>query len=224
MIDALRKNSIQHNFVTLLIVVAIAVAVKYGSRILGFELGGPLSTIVVLGAIAMIVKYEGIGFAALGLSRPDSWKRALIIFLMAFAFTAFCGLLLLPYLQEVFGTGVSSDRFAYLEGDPVALAITIVTIAWLAAAFGEEVMFRGFVMPRLAAIFGGNQFGWFAAVVLQAFVFGWLHSETAGMITAGAIGFGYGLLFWLGMRNLWPLIVAHAIPDTISLIGIYQGG
>ena len=41
---------------------------------------------------------------------------------------------------------------------------------------------------------------------------------------AGAIGFGYGLLFWLGMRNLWPLIVAHAIPDTISLIGIYQGG
>ena len=224
MIDAIRKNSIQHNLITLLIVIVILAVVKYGSRLLGFDLGGPVSTIVALGVIAIIVRFEGIGFAAVGLSRPDSWKRALVIFLMAFAFTAFCGLILLPYLREVFGTDVSPDRFAYLEGDPVALAITLVTIAWLAAAFGEEVLFRGFVMPRLAAIFGGNQFGWFAAVLLQAFVFGWLHSETAGMITAGAIGFGYGLLFWLGMRNLWPLIVAHAIPDTISLIGIYQGG
>lgn len=223
MFDAIRKNSIQHNAVTLLIVAAVAIAVKYGSRTLGFELGGPLSAIVVLGAIAMIVKFEGIGFAALGLSRPDSWKRALVIFLMAFAFTAFCGLILLPWLREIFGTGESPGRFNYLEGDPVALAITIVTIAWFAAAFGEEILFRGFVMPRLAAIFGGNHFAWFTAVLLQAVIFGWLHSETAGMITAGAIGFGYGLLFWLGMRNLWPLIIAHAIPDTISLIGIYQG-
>ncbi len=221
MIDAIRKSSIQHNVVTLLIVVAIWIAIKYGSRILGFDFGGPLSTIVVLGAVAMIVKYEGIGFAALGLSRPDSWKRALVIFLMAFAFTALCGLVLLPWLREIFGTGVSPGRFAYLEGDPVALVITVVTIAWLAAAFGEEIVFRGFMMPRLAAIFGGNQFAWFAAVLSQAVIFGWLHSETAGMITAGTIGFGYGLLFWLGMRNLWPLIIAHAIPDTISLIGSY---
>lgn len=224
MFDAIRKNSIQHNLITLLIVIVISAVVKYGSRLLGFDFGGPLSTIVALGVIAIIVRFEGIGFAAVGLSRPDSWKRALVIFLMAFAFTAFCGLILLPWLREVFGADMSPNRFAYLEGDLVAVAITIVTIAWFAAAFGEELLFRGFLMPRLAAVLGGSQAAWFVSVLAQAVLFGWLHAGTAGMITAGVIGFGYGLLFWLGMRNLWPLIIAHAIPDTISLIGIYQGG
>jgi len=44
-----------------------------------------------------------------------------------------------------------------------------------------------------------------------------------GALVAGFIGVEFGILYYLGGRKLWPLIIAHAIPDTISIVSIYSG-
>lgn len=203
----------------LLVVSAVFLGVLYAARALGIALGGPLSTVGALVAIALVVRREGSGPASLGLGRPKRWGPALVMFLIAFAITVFSGLVLLPSLENVFAPVPPTGRFDFLQGNPLALVLSIVGIAWFSAAFGEEVFFRGFVLPRLASVMGGGQPAWLTAVLLQAIVFGVLHHGAGGMIAAGVIGLGYGLVFWLGLRNLWPLILAHAIPDTISFIG-----
>jgi len=43
----------------------------------------------------------------------------------------------------------------------------------------------------------------------------------AGTIGAGLTGRLFAFVYWYvsPRRNLWPLIVAHAVPDAISLLG-----
>jgi membrane protease YdiL (CAAX protease family) len=206
------------------VVFGVFFAARAALRAAGVALGGPISTLLALGAVALLTRASGAGPAALGLGAPRPHGRALLVFLTAFAATALCGIVLMPVLLGYFGAPESTGRFDYLEGNLPALLLSIVGIAWFAAAFGEEVVWRGFALPRLAALLGESRPAWLTACVLQAAAFGLLHHSTAGAIVAGSIGLAYGLLFWLGMRNLWPLIAAHAIPDTISLIGVYQGG
>jgi membrane protease YdiL (CAAX protease family) len=56
------------------------------------------------------------------------------------------------------------------------------------------------------------------AILLQATVFGLLHSTHLGMAVAALFGILYGTVFWLSGRQLWPVIFAHALPDTISIL------
>ena len=219
-VTATRSNSL----VGLLVVVGTFFVVRFAGRATGIPFGGPISSVAALVAIAFVIRAEGGSWASVGLGKPRKWSRALITFLLAFALTAATGLLLLSYLFEVFGAPEPSGRFDYLQNNLPALLISVVGIAWFAAAFGEEVVWRGFVLPRLAYLLGDGPPALLAAVVIQAVIFGVLHHGTAGAIAAGVIGLVYGLLFWLGERNLWPLIVAHAIPDTISFVSTYQGG
>ena len=218
-----RDHSWRADLLGLLAVFALFLGVRFGARAMGVALGGPLATVVALGGVLIVRRLEGAS-PGLGLGRPRSWSRALVTFLLAFAITAAAGILLMAYLQGIFGAPESSGRFDYLRGNLPALALSVVGIAWFAAAFGEEVLFRGFAMPRIAALLGGGDGAWVAAVLAQAALFAVLHSGVVGAIVSGVIGLGYGLLFWRGGRNLWPLILAHAIPDTISFIGIYQAG
>ena len=74
-----------------------------------------------------------------GLGRPTSAPRAVGTFVLAFTATILSGLVLLPFLNRLFAFEVADSRFAFLRGDLVALALSIIGVAWFAAAFGEEL-------------------------------------------------------------------------------------
>ncbi|MCZ6760070.1 MAG: CPBP family intramembrane metalloprotease, partial [Gemmatimonadetes bacterium] len=66
---------------------------------------------------------------------------------------------------------------------------------------------------------------WMTAVVSQAIAFGLIHAYQ-GSTQAISIGIGgavYGAAFLLARRNLWPLVVAHGLNDTIGFIFLYSG-
>jgi membrane protease YdiL (CAAX protease family) len=45
-----------------------------------------------------------------------------------------------------------------------------------------------------------------------------LHSPTLGAVVAGLFGLLYGFIFLKSGMQLWPVIIAHALPDTISIL------
>jgi len=96
--------------------------------------------------------------------------------------------------------------------------MTLMLAGWFAAAFGEEVTFRGFVLPKLADILGGANSGWILAIVIQAANFSALHASQLGMVIAGLFGLLFGVVFWRSGKLLWPVIIAHALPDTVSIL------
>jgi hypothetical protein len=98
-------------------------------------------------------------------------------------------------------------------------------LVWVQAAFGEELVFRGFLLTRLELLFGGGLSAIATAVVGQALLFGVGHWYLGprGVTTAGIAGLILGVVYLCDGRNLVPLIGAHGLADSLSLIAIYTG-
>ena len=64
------------------------------------------------------------------------------------------------------------------------------------------------------------------ALVGQAVVFGLDHSQQGpgGMFKVGVIGAVFGLFYLAVGRNLWPLILAHGLIDSIDMVSHCFGG
>jgi membrane protease YdiL (CAAX protease family) len=123
-----------------------------------------------------------------------------------------------PVLAGLFGESPQLDRFSALPGN-ASLLLLLLPLVWLIAAFGEEFFFRGFLLTAVAELFGGSRPAWALAVVIQAAAFGLVHAYQ-GPVQAIAIGIGglvYGAAFLYAGRNLWPLILAHGINNTLGL-------
>ena len=82
-------------------------------------------------------------------------------------------------------------------------------------------------MTRLLDLLGRRtKLAWVAAAVVSSIVFGLFHSYQApiGIIRTGAIGLVFALAYLVVGRNLWPLVLAHGLIDTLDMIGHYLGG
>jgi hypothetical protein len=101
----------------------------------------------------------------------------------------------------------------------------------------EEVIFRGLVLNSFHSVFGSNtKSGAFATAGLSGAVFGVLHlfnligSENPSAIfiqAVGAVGAGFYLgAVYLRCRNLWALIIMHAVNDFMLMLneGLFANG
>jgi len=80
--------------------------------------------------------------------------------------------------------------------------------------FSEEVIMRGYLIPRLERAFHSTIF----AVVATSIMFASYHIYQGASATASILMFGlvYGAVFaWL--RRLWPLAIAHALADLVAI-------
>ena len=89
-------------------------------------------------------KLRGEGLLELGLKRPASWPKAGLIGIGLAGFLLVFGVGL-QYVLSSFGLEVDSSDFEVLLADPWMFIFMLTAISWFAAAFGEEVLFRGFL-------------------------------------------------------------------------------
>ncbi|HEX2079621.1 MAG TPA: type II CAAX endopeptidase family protein [Longimicrobium sp.] len=174
---------------------------------------------------SMSLWVRGLGWADLGLRRPRVWSRT-----VATAVLAALGILLAvrfviaPLAVWVTGTSIDQSVFEPLRGNLRVLLASLL-LAWTLAAFGEEMVFRGYLMRRLTDLVGGTRVGWAVALVVSSAFFGWAHGYQgpAGMVATGLIGASIGLLYLRTGRNLWMAIICHAVVDTVALTLVYLG-
>jgi len=116
------------------------------------------------------------------------------------------------------------SRFANIEGNFPLLLINLLTI-WTTVAFGEELVWRAFLIDRLELIFGDWRFQDVYVVFISAVMFGLAHfyQGTVGIIVAGLLGLIYILAYRLSGRNLWVVIIGHGLTDTLTFISLYAG-
>lgn len=114
--------------------------------------------------------------------------------------------------------------FAELKGN-LPLFLTTTTAVWFFAGFGEEFLFRGYLLSRLAQILGDGRVAWAVAIFGQAALFGLAHAYQGpvGMfpIFVGAVVNGIVSVAW--GRNLWPVMIAHGLVDTLGFTMLYLG-
>jgi membrane protease YdiL (CAAX protease family) len=162
------------------------------------------------------------GWSDLGLRRPASiWRTVLHATAGALIILVSVRFMILPIAARL--TGTSLDLSALGEpGDSRALA-TWMLQAWSLAAFGEEMVFRGYLIRRITGLVGDTRIGLAIALAASSVAFGIAHAYQGptGVVATGIIGLLLGLLYLYGGRNLWTVILCHGMVDTAGLLAIY---
>ena len=184
-----------------------------------------LQFLVTLALIAWL-KIRGARFSDYGLRNFGPFWLFAIIALVAIAASVILPTVLEPLLSSYFPkTPRDLSRFATLAGN-LPQFLFVMPLVWIFAAFGEEFLYRGFILENVRRILGGGNGAMVAAIIVQAALFGAAHAYQGpvGMIPIAVGGVVSGLLYWAGGRRLWPLILAHGITDTIGLTIMFRGG
>lgn len=169
------------------------------------------------------LRRDGALAAAFALHRPRSWLQAWAIGL------ASAGAIVLWFQIGVrlvqwagFAQVDVSAVMAQVTASPLSLMLWVVLVAWFAAGFGEEMMWRGFLLDRLTRLRGIKGRLWLA-IAIQAVLFGLPHAYQGwgGVIVTTVVGVYFG---WLRTRtgwNLWPSILGHGLVDSSMMIAGY---
>ena len=98
-------------------------------------------------------------------------------------------------------------------------------VAWTLAACGEEFVYRGYLLTRIARTLGHTPRAWLGALTATSILFGVGHryQGVSGMITAGLAGLALGLLYLATGRNLWVSVIAHGTMDTVGFLLLFLG-
>lgn len=184
----------------------------------------PAATPLLLLAIYLRLRTRGLGWAALGLSRRHlSGVLLLRAGLLAGAITGLALLALRPLAEWLTDDRVRLHQFDELRGN-AALWGLMLLLGWTYAAFGEELIFRGFLLNRLADLLAPVRGRWIIAAVVQAIGFGMAHGPhqgPAGMTLTGLIGLMIAAAYGAAGRNLWLAILTHGLIDTIVFTAIF---
>jgi membrane protease YdiL (CAAX protease family) len=160
-----------------------------------------------------------------GMKKPDSWKKTLLLAIMVgIVFQAFSLYTIEPLLGKLTGDIPDVSIFRPLVGDLQQLLIWLV-LSWTFAAFIEEMIYRGYLMHRIADLFKQSISGWIIGLIISNLLFGFghLYQGTSGMIATGLTGFVFAGLFFASKKNLWAAIIAHGIYDTVGFLMIFFG-
>lgn len=174
--------------------------------------------------------WRGESLSEFGLIKPTQWLKyigqGILIFFACMLWDSLGRPIVDPIVASATGTGthLAEQHFAPLRSN-FGLLLYLIPVGWIVGGFSEEFLNRGFIMTRIAQILGETRWAWAVAIVLQAIFFGLGHAYQGPV---GIVGIAVGSLitgtaFLLCGRNLWPLIIAHSLQDTLGFWAIYAG-
>jgi membrane protease YdiL (CAAX protease family) len=183
------------------------------------------ATPYLLVAAALFLWRRGPGWRAIGLRRPESWPRTLVVALGLGAYQIPSLYFVEPVIARLTnGELPDVSMFRSLVGDE-RLLLFWLAISWTLAAFMEEMVYRGWLVARIAELARFTPAGWVAAVMATSILFGLAHlyQGASGVVATGLSGLIFGVAYLASGRNLWCAILAHGLMDTIGFVMIYFG-
>src|SRR5205807_2455939 len=117
----------------------------------------------LLGWISL--RWRGVRWKDVGLSLKSDWPLTRILFVGLVVGIGMEALELFetqPLLTKLLNQGPDLHQYKVLIGN-ARLLILGIALAWVLAAFGEEMVWRGYLLNRVAEIFHGSITGWVVA-------------------------------------------------------------
>ena len=128
----------------------------------------------------------------------------------------------MPLLHRILGVWPDLTVFDELAGN-LPLLLIYLALNWLLAAFGEEMTWRGYALPRVAEFCGSDTRAWVVALVVVNLAFGLAHlyQGPSGVVQATVGGVLLGILYLATGRNLLAPILAHGIGNSVDFTVMY---
>lgn len=183
----------------------------------------PLRVLVVACAALVLTFLEAGSLQPLGLARHR--LRSTLIWGIGIALAVIAiGEIINPLIERLLGIRTDLSAYGALAGNGSA-ALKLLGFALTSAAIGEEILFRGFLLHQLTSIFGTGGAARRVAIAASGITFGLAHMVQGplGVVTTGLVGLVFAWAWFRSGRNLWALILAHALVDTYGIAMLYFG-
>lgn len=155
---------------------------------------------------------KNVTFLKLGILAPITG----LIILLIYRF------ILVPSVTKLTGVPIDISLFDPIRGNLNVLLTTLVFV-WTSAAFGEEIIFRGYLMTRFSKVFGTSKLAIIANIILFGIFFGSIHAYQGitGQILSGITGAMIATIFYFRKNDLWFCVIVHGAVDTFALTAVY---
>jgi membrane protease YdiL (CAAX protease family) len=199
-----------------------------GDNLLFKQLVVWVANILMLIIVWTGLKLRGESLKDFGLTfKSISWSEGLKGFLLSLlvfvlALAAFIiGSIVMANITGIPGTADTSS-YDYLKDNVGMLLLTLGGV-YIVASFGEEVIYRAFLINRISELGHGTKIATIIAVILSSVIFGLVHYDWGpmGIVQTGFMGLVMGIFYIKLKKRLWILILAHAYMDTILMVQVY---
>lgn len=181
-----------------------------------FSLNNLLGYLVIaipLTLVFVLMRRRGRHWRDYGMNARLTWWKVLGLAVLGFiAIVAVMQFALIPVIYRLDTTPPNVSHLLAVRGNTAGY-ITVLVGVWLTAAFGEEMLFRGFIMNEMTGAFGGTCGAWWVSAAMIAVFFGLGHAyqRLSGILITGSIGLMLNVLYLLVRRNLWVLILGARV-------------
>lgn len=162
-------------------------------------------------------------FKSVGFKKPQSWTGLLIVtFIFGIVISLSFQSIIEPVIEKLLGSKLDLSNLDNIKGN-VLNYIIMLAIGWVVGGFLEEVLFRGFLITRISALFKNAKIGNILAVLITSIVFGLSHMYQGfvGVISTGLISVILGIVFVKSKKVLWYSIFIHGFNNTLGITIIY---
>ena len=167
--------------------------------------------------------WKDLGLAFKSISLSEGFKTFLLSLLVAIIASA-AFILGSIIMANITGIPTSADMSGYdfLKNNLGMLLLTLVGV-YIVSSFGEEVIYRAFLITRISRIGKDTKKATIIAVILSTIIFGLIHYSWGpmGMVQTTFMGLVMGIFYIKLKRKLWILVLAHAYMDTALLLGLF---
>jgi CAAX protease family protein len=166
-----------------------------------------------------------ISWRGVGLKLYRNWKTSIVLGVAAGVLLELIELFITqPILVKWLGKQPDLEVFRALHGS-LKWTLLAVAGAWTLAAFGEEMVYRGYLMNRVADLFNRTRRAWLISLIAVHVAFGLAHAYQGltGILDEGLMGLLLGIIYLRTNRNLAVPIIAHGVSDTIDVLLMFLG-
>jgi membrane protease YdiL (CAAX protease family) len=210
------------------LLVLVAARPWIGNDPLRYHIAVAVANLLMLFMVWLDLRLRGQSWPHIGLT--FRWAalrtvvRTFLLSLAVFVFAIVAFVVSAIVMANIVGIpeGADMSSYDYLRGNLPLLIVALGSV-YVTASFGEEIIYRGFLINRIAEVGSGSRAAWTLAVLISSIVLGLINSDWAltGIVQMTFMGLAFGLSYLLLGRNLWPLILAHGYLDTILILQLY---
>ena len=161
-----------------------------------------------------------------GLKKTTDFKNMILhILISVIIWTILHLAVTMPLLNHLTGSRQDLSMFENLKGNTQDL-IVFIFFTWTLAAFGEEIVYRGFLQHKLSSLVNRYRLGQILSILTVSILFGLAHREQGmiGVVLTTMDSLFFSFLKHKYNNNLWAAIFAHGLSNSIGLIAFYFWG
>jgi hypothetical protein len=181
-------------------------------------------TLYLLPLAWISLRVRGLRRQGIGLVRYLNWNKTLLVGVACgVAMEVFELFVSQPLLMRWTDKPPDLELFRALHGN---IKWTLIAIAgsWL-VAFGEEMVYRGYLLNRIAGLLRFTRPAWIIGLIVSSCVFGGGHlgQGITGQLENAFDGLVLGVIYLACGRNLAVPIIAHGMTDTLDVLLMFAG-